>query len=76
MPAALYVAPRPVPPVVGQTYFTYQPFMPHELLYQHHRSYYRYYDCGRGLTRTHISWYRAPVSGFVGEMIHHVHLAR
>jgi hypothetical protein len=63
VPAAMYIAPRPVPPLVGHTYYTYQPFLPHELLYQHHRTYYRYYNHGRGLTRTHISWKRAPMTG-------------
>ena len=52
VPANMYVAPQPVPAWVGHTYYTYQPFMPHELLYQHHRTYYRYYDGGRGMTRT------------------------
>lgn len=61
VPAAAYLAPRPVPANVGQTFYTYQPFMPNELLYQHHRTYYRYYDQGRGMTRTSVSWYRPPV---------------
>jgi hypothetical protein len=61
VPAAMYVAPQPVPAWVGHTYYTYQPFLPHELLYQHHRHYYRYYDQGRGLTRTSVSWYRPPI---------------
>ncbi len=64
VPAAMYVAPQPVPALVGHTYYTYQPFMPHELLYQHHRTYYRYYDGGRGLTRTHVSWYRPPLTSW------------
>ena len=51
----------PVPAWVGHTYYTYQPFLPNELLYQHHRTYYRYYDQGRGLTRTAISWSRPPI---------------
>lgn len=55
--AALYPAPLPVPAYVGQTYITYQPFMPHEFLYQHHRSYHRYYNEGRGLTRTCVHWW-------------------
>lgn len=62
VPAAMYLAPQPVPAWVGHTYYTYQPVLPHELLYQHHRHYYRYYDQGRGLTRTAISWYRPPLS--------------
>ena len=53
--AQMYLAPRPVPAYVGHTYYTYQPFMPHELLYKHARTYHRYYNEGRGLTRTHKS---------------------
>ncbi len=64
VPAAMYVAPQPVPQLVGHTYYTYQPFYPHELLYPHHRTYYRYYDAGRGLTRTHVSWYRPPLTSW------------
>ncbi len=58
VPASMYLAPLPVPAAVGHTYYTYQPFMPHEMLYQHSRNYYRYYNGGRGLTRTHVSWSR------------------
>jgi len=54
--AQMYLAPGPVPPHVGHTYYTYQPFMPHELLYKHKRTYHRYYNEGRGLTRTSIRW--------------------
>ncbi len=76
VPAQMYLSPRPVPPMVGHTYYTYQPFMPHELLYQHHRKYYRYYDNGRGLTRTHISWYRPPVQSGLGSVYNHFRIAR
>lgn len=56
-PAQMYVAPKPVPAHVGHTYITYQPFMPHEFMYKHHRTYHQYYDGGRGLTRTKmIAW--------------------
>ena len=54
--AQMYVAPVPVPRTVGQTYFTYQPLMPHEFLYRHSRSYHRYYNEGRGFTRTSVRW--------------------
>ena len=54
--AQMYMAPGPVPPHVGHTYYTYQPLMPHEMLYKHKRTYHRYYDEGRGLTRTHIRY--------------------
>lgn len=55
--AGIYPAPLPVPAHVGHTYFTYQPLMPHEFLYKHHRSYHRYYNEGRGLTRTSVHWW-------------------
>jgi hypothetical protein len=59
--APLYTAPVQVPPLVGHTYATYEPLMPHEMLYRHNRTYYRYYDGGRGLTRTRVVWWRGPV---------------
>jgi hypothetical protein len=62
VPAQLYIAPRPVPPLVGHTYYTYQPFMPHEFTYHHNRTYRRYYDEGRGMTRTSATWYFNPVT--------------
>lgn len=72
VPAVMYMAPQPVPAWVGHTYYTYQPVLPHEMLYKHHRDYYRYYDSGRGLTRTHVSWYRAPLTA----MPAHLRIAR
>ena len=42
-PAVLYMAPRPVPPTVGHTYYTYQPLYPHEYMYPHYREYWRAY---------------------------------
>jgi hypothetical protein len=54
--AELYLSPRPVPAHVGHTYITYQPLMPHEFLYHHHRTYHRYYNSGQGLTRTHVKY--------------------
>lgn len=56
-PAQLYLCPRPVPQLVGWTYYTYQPFMPHEMLYAHKRTYYRYFNGGRGMNRTSVKWY-------------------
>ena len=54
--AELYISPRPVPPHVGNTYITYQPLMPHEFLYSHHRVYHRYYNGGQGLNRTFVHY--------------------
>jgi len=62
MPAALYIAPRPVPAVVGHTYYTYQPLMPHEFTYSHYRTYRAYYDNGQGMNRTKVVWYCNPVT--------------
>jgi hypothetical protein len=53
--AQLYLAPRPTPPWVGHTYVTYQPLMPHEFLYPHHRAYWRKHPDGRW-TRTLVWW--------------------
>lgn len=61
VPAAMYLAPRPVPPLVGHTYYTYQPLMPHEYMYQHQRKYYRYYGGGTGLTRTRVRFLHTPL---------------
>jgi hypothetical protein len=53
--AQLYLSPRPAPPLVGQTYITYQPLMPHEFLYRHSRAYYNCHPDGK-MTRTRVSW--------------------
>ena len=53
--AELYLCPRPTPPLVGHTYITYQPLMPHEMLYQHHRVYKtKHEDAPK--TRTSVHW--------------------
>jgi hypothetical protein len=51
----LYVAPQPVPPNVGHTWVTYQPFMPHEFLYKHKRAYYTH-NPGAGWRRTNVRY--------------------
>ena len=53
--AEMYVCPRPVPPNVGHTWVTYQPWMPHELMYRHERSYYTY-NPGAGWRRTNVRY--------------------
>jgi hypothetical protein len=53
--AELYPCPRPTPPLVGHTYITYQPLMPHEFLYEHARTYVRKTP-GAGRTRTTVTW--------------------
>ena len=53
--AAMYVSPHPVPAFVGHTYYTYQPFYPHEMLYKHERSYYTY-NPGAGWRRTNVRY--------------------
>lgn len=54
--AGMYPAPLPTPPLVGHTYITYQPLMPQEFLYQHHRSYHRHHP-GRGWVSTKVHWW-------------------
>jgi len=53
--AALYPCPRPTPPLVGQTYVTYEPLSPHEFLYVHHQHYKTRNECGQ-VTRTSVTW--------------------
>lgn len=57
VPAQLYLSPHPTPPMVGHTYITYQPLMPHEFLYRHKRKYVKIHACGGGKTTTSITWY-------------------
>ena len=64
----LYVAPLSVPTNVGHTYYTYQPLLPHELLYDHQRSYHRYSNGGRGFNRTSVKWYSPPMAGILDFM--------
>lgn len=60
--AGLYVSPSSgIPGWIGHTYNTYQPLYPHQFLYEHHDRYHSYYDGGRGLNRTHASYYAPPV---------------
>lgn len=55
--AQMYLSPVPVPPNVGHTFYTYQPFLPHHMLYPHVDKYHRYYDGGRGMNRTRASYW-------------------
>jgi hypothetical protein len=55
--AQMYVSPVPVPPNVGHTYYTYQPFLPQHMMYPHVDKYHRYYDNGRGMNRTKASYW-------------------
>lgn len=57
--AQMYLSPRPTPPLVGHTYITYQPLMPHEFLYTHRRTYSRYHPCA-GYTVTKVRWMHVP----------------
>jgi hypothetical protein len=75
-PAAAYPAPLPTPPIAGHVYYTYQPLMPAEFLYHHHRSYHQYYDQGRGLNRTIVHWYSPPVRTGAQNLYRHFRLAR
>ncbi len=76
VPAAMYLAPRPVPALVGHTYYTYQPLMPHEMLYPHHRTYRQWYDDGRGFTRTKVAWYCNPLVATVKHAHQALRIAR
>jgi hypothetical protein len=60
--AGMYPAPHWVPSYVGHSYYTYQPLMPHEMMYQHSRNYYNYYNTGGyyggadALNKTTVRW--------------------
>jgi hypothetical protein len=54
--AELYVSPLPTPPLVGHTYVTYPPLLPHEFLYPHCRTYLRK-NPDAGWTKTKVFWY-------------------
>ena len=68
--AGMYPAPHWVPSQMGHTYYTYQPLMPHEMMYTHSRNYYNWYapadqfyarkyghhSGGAGLTKTTVRW--------------------
>ncbi len=55
IPAQLYVAPVPTPPLVGHTYITYEPLRPHEMLYPHRRTYFRH-NPGEGWSHTRVRY--------------------
>ena len=59
--AQMYLSPLPVPPNVGHTFTTYQPFHPHEYLYWHKNRFHNYYDNGRGTNRTRALYYAPPI---------------
>lgn len=59
--AQMYLSPLPIPPNVGHTFSTYQPFHPHHMLYTHKDRYHNYYDGGRGMNRTRAVYYAPPV---------------
>ena len=59
--AQMYLSPVPIPPNVGHTFYTYQPFYPHEYLYWHKNRFHNYYDNGRGMNRTRALYYAPPV---------------
>jgi hypothetical protein len=59
--AQMYLSPGPIPPNVGHTFYTYQPFYPHELMYSHKNRFHNYYDNGRGINRTRAVYYSPPV---------------
>jgi len=59
--AQMYLSPMPVPANVGHTFYTYQPFHPHHMLYAHKDRYHKYYDNGRGMNRTRATYSYPPI---------------
>jgi hypothetical protein len=62
--AQMYLCPRPTPPLVGHTWITYQPLMPHEFLYTHRRSYVTV-NPGARRTVTYVRWGHDPIQGLI-----------
>ena len=59
--AGMYPAPHYSPALGAQSYYTYQPLMPHEMMYQHSRNYFNYYssnNCGAtdSVNKTSVRW--------------------
>jgi hypothetical protein len=82
--AGMYPAPHPVPRHVGSSYYTYQPLMPHEMMYTHSRNYYNYYNDssyyggGGSLNKTSVKWQNGcagiaplPMSGQLMQKLHY-----
>ena len=76
VPAQAFPAPHPTPPQTGYAYYTYQPFMPNEWLYMHHRTYHQSYNNGMGLNRTKVVWHGTPVRTGLQNLRKHFSLAR
>jgi hypothetical protein len=58
--AEMYLCPRPTPPLVGHTYISYQPLLPHEMLYRHCRHYKTIHEDAPP-THTKVHWNRRPL---------------
>lgn len=54
--AGLYPAPHPTPRNAGHVFYTYQPLQPHQLMYEHNRTYYNTYGGPE-------QFYRDPCNG-------------
>ncbi len=61
VPADMYPSPNATPAPAIQTYYTYQPWMPHEHLYEHNRRYIRYHSGGLGATAVQVQWGNSPL---------------
>ncbi len=53
--AAMYPSPRPTPPLIGQTYITYQPLGPQQFMYEH-RNFYVTGHGGLNWTTTSVTY--------------------
>ena len=59
LPVPLYPVPYSTPPVVGHTYFSYPPLMPHHSLHHFPKAY--SYRHAPGLSRTNVLWHASYV---------------
>jgi hypothetical protein len=74
--AQMYISPVPVPYYVGHTFYTYQPLMPHHMLYHHTDRYHNHYDGGRGTNRTMVRYGGRTAYDFVDGLFETIGRAR
>ena len=60
--AQMYTSPHETPHPAIQTYYTYQPWLPHEHMYHHNRSYMHHHSGCYGRTHTSVTWGGSPIT--------------
>ncbi|MFK7766850.1 MAG: hypothetical protein AB8B55_06480 [Mariniblastus sp.] len=84
--AGMYPAPYDSPRLGAQSHYTYQPLMPHEMMYQHQRNYFNYYNSSGfmgsndSLNKTKVRWQSGvnhmgnlPLASPLGNLNYRIH---